>query len=486
MSIEPNLAERFSVAFPSALHETATDHLLRHQRAGALQEDLCFALWRQSSGSCRTTALVHELVLPQPGETHLQGNVSFASALLERASERAAKLGSGLALMHSHVGPGWQGMSADDIAAERGRAAFVFSATGQPFLGMTLGIDGAWSARFWPRVEPRLYKRRWCESVRVVGKKLEVTFHPVRLPTPKVSDEQCRTVSAWGPFNQSTLARLHVGVVGVGSVGRLVVEALARVGVQRATFIDFDRLCRINLDRQLGAFREDADAARLKVDVAKEGFERAATAAFPHARAVPAAVTESLGFRAALDCDVVFCCVDRPWGRRVLNHIAYAHLIPVIEGGIVVRTEEGGRFRGAEWSCRTVGPDRRCLACAGAYDPTLVDDERRGLLDDPSYFNSLPAGARKRTSQNVFPFSLSLAGHQFLQFCALVTGLLDMPDLGDQRFRYNMREIEATVLQCDSNCEFQALIATGDAVYPSEAITGPHPAAERMRATFSG
>ena len=87
--------------------------------------------------------------------------------------------------------------------------------------------------------------------MRVVGRQLSSTFHPQILPPPAVSEELLRTISA-GERNQTTIARTHVGIVGLGSVGRLVLESLARMGVGRVTLIDFDRIEKVNLDRLLG------------------------------------------------------------------------------------------------------------------------------------------------------------------------------------------------------------------------------------------
>ncbi len=484
MQTETTSELTLSVGLPDAVHREAAQHLLRFLRAGRRQENLCFAMWRRSHGSKRLTAIVHKLILPRPQETVLTGNVSFTPEYLQRASAEAAHEESGLVLMHNHFTPGWQGMSPDDVAAERGRAAFVLSATNFPLIGMTIGSDESWSARFWQRTGSKEYKRNWCQTVRVVGQRLRMTFHPELAPPPVPRDELIRTISAWGELNQSLIARTHVGVAGLGSVGRLMVECLARGGVERVTLIDFDYLERKNLDRQIGAYPRDLKRRRSKIEMAQEGFLDASTAANPEVNTVLAAVTEPDGFAAALNCDVIFCCVDRPWGRHVLNHIAYAHLIPVIDGGIVVRTKKGV-FRGAEWSVRTAGPGRCCLQCAGAYDVGLVDDERRGLLDDPSYIAGLPPDVRAMASQNVLPFSMGLASQEFIQFSALVTGLLRMPDLGDQRFHYNLRETRVTDKSCREHCAAPSLIATGDTVYPSSVLTGVHPAAEAIRRTMA-
>ena len=109
-----------------------------------------------------------------------------------------------------------------------------------------MGTDGALSGRFWIRVGRREYERRWCGTVRVVGDDFGVTFMDELAPKPRFKEELKRTYSAWGEEKQHTLARLHCGVVGVGSVGAIVAESLARMGVETISLIDFDRVREIS------------------------------------------------------------------------------------------------------------------------------------------------------------------------------------------------------------------------------------------------
>ena len=86
-----------------------------------------------------------------------------------RAIKRAITDQVGLAFMHSHPGTGWQGMSQFDVEAERDVLGYPAVATGLPLLGLTIGSDGYWSARFWEKSEGEM-GRTPCAKVRVVGR----------------------------------------------------------------------------------------------------------------------------------------------------------------------------------------------------------------------------------------------------------------------------------------------------------------------------
>jgi molybdopterin/thiamine biosynthesis adenylyltransferase len=468
----------YSVAMTDALDALLTQHLLRQDR----QEDLCFALWSPSNGRQRTTALLNEVVLPLPGERSVHGNASFEAAYFERAATLAARAEKGLAFLHSHIGPGWQGMSHDDVVAERDRLAGASAAlTGLPLVGLTLGTDGSWSARFWPRIGPRQYKRQWCEAVRVVGDGLRVSYCDDLCPRQGFRELFSRTVTVWGAEKHGDLARLRIGIVGLGSVGSIVAETLARMGMQHLTLIDFDRVKEHNLDRLM--FASGADVGRPKVEVAAERLKNVATAERLAVRCVEHSIVEADGYAEGLDCDVIFSCVDRPRARHVLNHFAYAHLIPVIDGGIAVRMRRGV-FAGVDWQVQTVAPGRPCLECLGAYDPNDVSVEAGGMLDDPSYLKGLPADHRYKRNENVFPFSCNLASLEVMQFVALATGIARMPRIGVQRYRYIPGIVELLEdIACKASCDVSTLVAAGDRHF---ALTGRDITAELVRAEAEG
>lgn len=451
------MLNEYSIAIPEKVNNDLLNHLIRYDG----DEDLCFALWTPSEGATRLTALVHSPVLPIEGDRQVHGNASFNQQYFECVCKLAMQQGCGIAFLHSHPGPGWQGMSDDDVVAEQQRLAGVtMGLTDLPLVGLTVGNDGTWSGRFWTHIKGKEYKRNWCNSVRVTGNRLQVFFAEHLVPKPVFRELFKRTVTVWGAENHATLARLRIGIVGLGSVGSMVAENLARMGFERVTLLDFDEVQPHNLDRLLGATTEDI--GKLKIEVAEREIRKSATASEIEVRKIPFSIAEQAGYEAALDCDVLFSCVDRPRPRYILNHFAYSHLIPVIDGGIAVRFKRN-EFSGVDWQLQTVAPTRPCLACIGAFNQGDVTTEIEGKLDDPSYLQGLSNDHRFKRNENVFPFSANLASLEVLQLIALVTGIAGITDFGIQRFRYNPGTLNVDVERtCSADCQFVELTGRGD------------------------
>jgi hypothetical protein len=252
------------------------------------------------------------------------------------------------------------------------------------------------------------------------------------------------------------------------------------MGVQHIRLIDYDRVERHNLDRLLHAHINDATTGRLKVDLIGAALERSATAAKPVIERHPLAVTEMDGFKEALDCDILFSCVDRPWPRHVLNYIAYAYLIPVIDGGILIR-KRGDRLRNASWRNHAVYPGRRCLQCIGQYDPDHVNVERRGDLDDPTYIENLPIDHALRRNENVFSFSAHLASSLVMQALHVALNPVSNSDIGEQIYHFVDGTIDRAMgTQCYESCYFSSMVAKGDS--EGLPITGVDLGAAKLRA----
>ena len=357
---------RYEVALIDEVDTAAQAHLLQHFQQDFKQEDLCFALWRPSTGHLRRTALIFEIILPERNERSLHGNVSFNPDYMARAIAVARRRKAGLAFMHSHPNPGWQALSTEDAVAERDVLAYPAGVTNRPLVGLTISSDGYWSARFWSKSDNGM-RLQWCDKVRVIGPKSYLLhFNDEALPAQPRREILKRTYETWGTRNQNIISRLHVGIVGLGSVGSLVAETMARIGVSRVTLIDPDRVECHNLDRLL--YGTVQDIGERKVDVAEKKMRQSATAGQIRIGSLSKSIHEGRAYSGALDCDVIFSCVDRPMARDVLNHIANAHLIPVFDCGIEVLPDKlRDDILAAHWRSYLI-----TNACAAMVNMTLA------------------------------------------------------------------------------------------------------------------
>jgi molybdopterin/thiamine biosynthesis adenylyltransferase len=429
-------------------------------------EEIAFATWYPSAGRRRFTALIHTPILPRMGDRRRHGNVSALPRYVDRAKETAREAGAGLAMIHTHpLGEGWQGPSAPDLYYEmKVLAQEAFGVTGLPLVGLILAEDGGWSARIYLKEPGKRPVRVECEAVRIVGRTLEIQFNPALRPAPEPGIKLLRTTSVWGSNKQARIMRMRVGVVGAGSVGSVIIESLARLGVRDIYVLDYDKVSPHNLDRLI--YATSADVGKPKAELARTHAETSATNADFLCQAFPeASVVEDDGYALAKDCDVVFSCSDRPWPRQALNHLAYSALIPVVDGGVSFKVDDSRLIHGM-FRAQTVGPGRACLNCLRAYDSAEVQLDREGKFDDPAYIEGLERVGAAPSRQNILPFALGLGALESIQFVELVTNLAGRGDLGQQPYDYATGEILPNLRGCGPGCEYKEMVARGDSTKP--------------------
>lgn len=457
---------------PSAIDHDLKQHLLRSDS----QEDVCLASYSISHGRDRTTALIRRVFLPAQYERRVHGNAAFTGDYVIRVTQEAASRGEGIVLLHSHPsGRGWQDTSSTDRETESGYSGVGGAVTRLPVIGMTLaGATGTWSARFWTSRSESID----AGSVRVVGDQLVQSFNPRRRPAPVVTRSQRRTVSAWGESVQADFARTRVLVVGLGSVGLDVAQRLAASGVQTIGLMDFDAVEIHNLDRMIGATRADARIGRSKVEVARRLLFAQATGRSPDIRTHEMSVCDPDGLAAALDYDVVFSCVDRPWARAVLNQIAYSDLIAVIDGGINIETNENGSLSRATARAHTLVPGQPCMVCTKQLNPSRVALDREGLLDDEEYVRASGIDI-ERAGQNVATMSATVSSMLLTQFVSLIAAPGGKGIPGPVCFHFRPHILEHMETTRGPVCRWEAQPGEGDRRLPI--ATGHARAREQLR-----
>lgn len=464
-----------SVAMSYGLAEALQSHVDRSDG----QEDICLATYRSSTGATRTSALLTSVITPLPGEREVHGNASIAGDYVLRAAVIAHERGDGLVLCHSHPGSrGWQRMSGPDFDAEHSFANLVRELTGLPLVGMTYsGGDGSWSARHWDRGTGLEVSATHCENVRVIGDRLQISWNEELRPATRATASQRRSVSCWGARVHGDLVRRKVLVVGAGSVGLDVAVRLAATGMAHVSVMDFDIVEFGNLDRLIGATRRDALTGRSKIEVAERLMRSAATAAEPEFAFYDLSVCEQGGLAVALDHDLVICCVDRPWARVILNQIAYADLVPVIDGGISVDVfDDGNGMRNATWRSHVLRPGRPCLVCNRQVNVSDVSLDIQGLLDDPTYI----AGAgRERGGENVALLSVSATASLLAQFVSFNVAPGGIGEPGPLQYLLCTHTLEHLGHTTRDGCQYENAEAAGDR---RQDLSGEHPAARAQRA----
>lgn len=349
--------------------QAAEAHLTR----SAPLEDGCFLLVREGRGSRGRRMIASEVILPpndaweQQRHDSLRPSARWLSAVISRAIGEQ----SGLAFVHSHPDPAFPaGFSVVDDSAllDLGRA-------------MTPMLDGPFIAAI---VHPQGWIAKVASSsgfqpiprVSAVGRTLKSLDPPeIRLRAAEDSDLDARQRDALGIVHDA-VRRLHIGVVGAGGLGSPIGEQITRMGAAEVTLIEHDDLdTPSNVRRVSGSTVRHLNYTKppAKVDVVGDHLEGIGLAGA--IRRVNADVREEHAFRELLDCDVVLCGTDTHGSRAVINDLASAYLLPVIDVGVRAGAKKNGSLAALSAEVRVLTPVTPCLWCRGSISPDVIRAE---------------------------------------------------------------------------------------------------------------
>ncbi|MDJ0768135.1 MAG: ThiF family adenylyltransferase [Ilumatobacter sp.] len=268
-------------------------------------------------------------------------------------------------LLHTHPN-GSAAFSARDDTFDRTVGAELRRTAGSDVV-VSVVVAGTPAA---PRFVARLVTAdqfRGVDVIRIVGDRVDI--HLPDDAAPLRDDVHDRAIRALGKRGKRTLGSLRVGFAGAGGTGSPAIEQVARLGVGEELVIDNDVVTASTVSRGYGTTLNDL--GRPKVDVVAEhiarmGLDTTVVALNQDIR------TESSRLALA-QCDVVFGCTDSHASRIVLSRLAYLHLVPVIDLGVVV-ANTAGRLNG--WGRVTwAAPGAACLLCGGHIDPQIAATE---------------------------------------------------------------------------------------------------------------
>lgn len=317
--------------------------------------------------------------------------------------------------VHNHDSNWNVGFSTVDMEShERGYPALLGIAKGMPVGALVLGKNSM-QADIWFKGG----ERRSLSSCVVVGPSIR-RLTPRQIQVNGDSPSHDRQMRMFGKLGQVHLAGARVAVIGLGGIGSMLAEYLARLGVGNLVFIDNDHMETSNLSRVVGGTMADAQSAALKVEVAK----RHALEANPNVKVetiVDDVAKDSVAAKLRT-CDYVFLAADSMRARLVVNALVHQYLIPATQVGAKVRGDEKGNLIDAMSATRHMRPGSGCLWCNGFIDSTQLaieaktDDERRAQAygtnePNPSVITMNAMAAAQAINDFLFDF-LNLRGAQ--------------------------------------------------------------------------
>lgn len=334
--------------------------------------------------------LAREVFIAKDGVDYVPGKFGYRALtpdFVARVSHHCARERLAYFAVHCHGGRDSVGFSETDLKShQRGYPALVDITNGGPVGALVFAANAVAGEVWTPAGMGEL------DSMAIIGLNTR-RLYPKLPCVPGLSDGAFHRQSLmFGAVGQHQLAQAKVGIIGLGGVGSLVNEYVARLGVGTIVAVDYDYMEDTNRPRVVGSRVADCRRARgaglfgwfkklrhgpaLKVKVA----ERVALEANPKVRfrAIAGDVTHQAAARELRDLDFIFLCADSMQSRLVFNALVHQYLVPGIQIGSKVPVDKRtGKLGNVFSAARPVlpQPGGGCLWCIELIPAAMLQAE---------------------------------------------------------------------------------------------------------------
>ena len=149
-------------------------------------------------------------------------------------------------------------------------------------------------------------------------------------------------------------------IIGLGGVGSLIAEYLARLGITKFCLVDNDCIEESNRSRIVGSSSSDILNKEMKVNIAKRNILTANNKAVVNV--IVDDVAKNSVAKELTKCDYIFLAADSMRARLVVNAIIHQYLIPGIQLGSKIRSNSGF-LEDVMSANRPIRPGYGCLWC---------------------------------------------------------------------------------------------------------------------------
>jgi molybdopterin/thiamine biosynthesis adenylyltransferase len=386
---EDTLAGLWSLTIPETLFDTLDRHLFPGDgdEHGAV---LIAGIQHLPGGGTRL--LARDLLLAEDGVDYVPGKRGYRMLraqfvqrhILTCRDDQLAYLA-----IHNHGGSGSVAFSSDDLNShERGHPALLDINRGNTVGALVFAKDAV-AGDIWLAGGRRVALDR----AEIIGRRRQILYPMPRGDAIKGNPVYDRQTRMFGDSGQLILRGAKVAIVGLGGVGSLIAEYLARLGVGAFVLIDPDRLDPTNIPRVAGSRYADVwrglsgsaapawvrrlalTYASRKVDIAR----RVIREANPLARVdvIARNILDPAAAAAVLDCDYIFLAADEMRARLLVHAMVHQYLIPGAQIGSKVSVDDAGQLTDVFSVVRPLRPGLNCLWCNQLINPGKLADEAK-------------------------------------------------------------------------------------------------------------